>query len=278
MEIVLDDVSFTFPGNEKHALKGISHTFSEGRIYAVTGPSGAGKSTLLRILSSLLCPDSGKVHYSGKSSPITEKVGYVMQYPEDQLFEKSVVDDVAFGPLNRKRGKSEAYGDASDALLSLCVPRTLWSRSPFSLSGGEKRLSALAGILALHPEVLVLDEISSGLDGKSRAVIFSVLKKLRTEGKTVIFTTHDMEEAADAADEIILLEDGCIRKSGRVTDIAEENALYMTMGCTLKMMLEEKGIFVTSRMESREEALSALSELLSGKTDAPEERGNSGNV
>ncbi len=269
MDIRLENAGYVYPGSQKAALEGVSLSFPEGSVTAVMGESGSGKSTLLRLLNALRLPSSGDIFFSGRSvkewerRKIREKVGLVFQYPEDQLFEKTVLDDVSFGPKNMGRSADEARTAAESALRMVGIEEEKWKRSPLLLSGGEKRRVALAGILSLQSEVLVLDEISSGLDGRGKDDVFSILMSLREEGKTIVFTTHDPEEAAGYADSVVLLERGKVKVKGRGKDVYALSPSLMTEGAKLKAMLEERGIAVSGDMDSRGEALRTLSELLS---------------
>ena len=267
MDIRLENVSYIYPRCDKPALDGVSLSFAEGSITAIMGESGSGKSTLLRLLNALRLPSSGAIFFDGRSvgewerKEIRKKVGLVFQYPEDQLFEKTVLDDVAFGPGNMGKSADEAVTAAESALRTVGIEEDKWKRSPLLLSGGEKRRVALAGILSLEGEVLVLDEISSGLDGRGKDEVFSILTSLRAEGKTIIFTTHDPEEAAEYADEVVLLEKGKVRVKGNIRDVYNCNPSLMTQGAKLRAMLEERGITVKGDMDSISDAAETLSAL-----------------
>ncbi len=271
MDITLLNVSYSYPGGKTEALKNINLTIKSGTMMAVVGESGSGKSTLLKLLNGLRVPTSGKVLVDGRDineknydrKKLREKVGLVFQYPESQLFEKTVLLDVAFGPLSMGKSNEEALQNAKDALRAVNISRDKWERSPFALSGGEKRKVAAAGILALKGEVIILDEISSGLDSRSRSEIFGLLTALNKEGKTIVFTSHDMEETASYSKEVILLEDGEIKAGGTIKDIYSYNTLYMTQGAELKVMLEKEGI-KTGCMDSIEDSIKVLENIASG--------------
>lgn len=271
MDITLLNVSYSYPGGKTEALKNINLTIKSGTMMAVVGESGSGKSTLLKLLNGLRAPTFGKVLVDGmdineknyERKKLREKVGLVFQYPESQLFEKTVLLDVAFGPLSMGKSKEEALQNAKDALRAVNISRDKWDRSPFALSGGEKRKVAAAGILALKGEVIILDEISSGLDSRSRSEIFGLLTALNKEGKTIVFTSHDVEETASYSKEVILLEDGEIKAGGTIKDIYSYNPLYMTQGAELKVMFEKEGI-KTGCMDSIEDSIKALENIASG--------------
>jgi energy-coupling factor transport system ATP-binding protein len=268
VDIRLENAGYVYPRSDKPALDGVTLHFSPGSITAVMGESGSGKSTLLRLLNALRLPSSGDIFFDGRSvgewerKEIRKKVGLVFQYPEDQLFEKTVLDDVAFGPKNMGKSADEARSVAEKALRTVGIEEDKWNRSPLLLSGGEKRRVALAGILSLEGEVLVLDEISSGLDGRGKDDVFSVLTSLKSEGKTIIFTTHDPEEAAEYADSVVLLEKGKVRMTGSIRDVYSCNPSLMTRGAKLRAMLEERGITVKGDMDSISDTAETLSALI----------------
>lgn len=256
MDITLKGVSYRYPGEEKWALCNINTVFRAGTMTAVVGRSGSGKSTLLSLLNGLRKPEKGTVECNKRN------VALVFQYPENQLFEETVIKDVEFGPKNLGRNAEERRKDAEEALEAVGIGRDKWNLPPFVLSGGEKRRAALAGVLAMKRDALVLDEISSGLDGEGKRIVFEILTHLRDEGKTIVFTTHDSEEAALYADRTILLENGMIRTDGRIEDAAEYDSSFMTEGLRLKEMLEREGISVSGSMSSLRDSILTLSSLL----------------
>lgn len=256
MDIILKGVSYRYPGEEKWALCNINTVFRAGTMTAVVGRSGSGKSTLLSLLNGLRKPEEGTVECDKRS------VALVFQYPENQLFEETVIKDVEFGPKNLGRNAEERRRDAEEALRAVGIGRDKWNLPPFVLSGGEKRRAALAGVLAMKRDALVLDEISSGLDGEGKKIVFDILMRLREEGKTIVFTTHDSEEAALYADRTILLEDGKIRTDGRIEDAAEYDSSFMTEGLRLKEILERDGIVIKGPMASLTDSIQTLSSLL----------------
>ncbi len=256
MDITLKDVSYDYPEGKKKALDGITLAFREGEITAVIGRSGSGKSTLLRLLNGLRKPTQGTVEGN------TDDVALAFQYPETQLFEETVIKDVEFGPGNKGRSEKERRADAEEALRMVGIGEEKWNVSPLALSGGEKRRAALAGVLAMKCSTLVLDEMTSGLDGEGKETVYAIMRKLRNEGKTVIFTTHDSEEAAEYADRVILLENGKVRSDGTMEAAAECDSYFLTEGLKLKGMLEADGIPVKGKMTSLTGSLRTLSSLL----------------
>ncbi|MBR3242011.1 MAG: energy-coupling factor transporter ATPase [Parasporobacterium sp.] len=191
---------------------------------AIIGSTGSGKSTLIQLLNGLLKPTDGTLSYDGKEiytdGKVTReqkkalralrcRIGLVFQYPEYQLFDETVLKDVSFGPKNQGLGQKEAEEKASKALREIGVPEELFEKSPFDLSGGEKRRAALAGVLAMEPEVLVLDEPTAGLDPVGKTEVLKLLKKMQREKHmTVVMVSHSMEEVAQYADRVIAMEKG----------------------------------------------------------------------
>ena len=173
MKLRVESVSYNYRSGVE-ALSDISFSIEQGTIYGIMGETGSGKSTLLKLLNGLYTPSKGRIflddedYSSIPSSTLPFRVGLVFQYPESQLFEESVILDVAFGPKNKGRSKEEAISDAEKALTTVGLKKDKWNTSPFNLSGGEKRRAALAGIIAMDPEVLVLDEIAAGLDKEGK--------------------------------------------------------------------------------------------------------------
>ena len=219
-----DNVLFEIKGLKKNfgdleVLKGIHTTIRKGEVVVVIGPSGSGKSTFIRCLNLLETPTEGQIFFEG--SCITdkgyavhkhrEKVGMVFQYPEHQLFEIDVFSDVCFGPKNLGLDKKEVELRAYDALKKVGLPDELFYQSPFELSGGQKRRVAIAGVLAMKPEVLILDEPTAGLDPKGRDEILQQIKKLQTEtGLTILLVSHSMEDVAEYVDRIIVMNKGSV--------------------------------------------------------------------
>ena len=204
---------------EQKALDDVSFTVEDGQLLGVIGHTGSGKSTLLQHLNGLLKPSSGRIIVGGTdiTAPgvsmvgIRKKVGLVFQYPEYQLFEADVFTDVCFGPKNLGLDKKEVELRAYDALKKVGLPDELFYQSPFELSGGQKRRVAIAGVLAMKPEVLILDEPTAGLDPKGRDEILQQIKKLQTEtGLTILLVSHSMEDVAEYVDRIIVMNKGSV--------------------------------------------------------------------
>lgn len=204
---------------EKRALNNINLSIKENEFIGLIGHTGSGKSTLIQTFNGLLVPTEGKVTWNGKD--IYEKgfnrrefrshVGIVFQYPEYQLFETTVLKDVCFGPKNLGISEEESKRKAEEALRLVGLDEKYWQHSPFELSGGQKRRAAIAGVLAMEPEILILDEPTAGLDPKGRDEILGVIKKLNEEKETtIILVSHSMDDVAEYVDRIIVINDGDI--------------------------------------------------------------------
>ncbi len=220
MEIRIEHLNYIYglgTSYEKKALDDISLTIRSGEFIGIIGHTGSGKSTLIQHLNGLNRASSGQIFIDGKKIyedgyPMRQlrfRVGLVFQYPEYQIFETTVLKDICFGPKNQGLSEEEAGGRARAAMRMVGLDESYENKSPFELSGGQKRRVAIAGILAMNPEVLVLDEPTAGLDPKGRDDILGVLKQLHQEsGITVVLVSHSMEDVADYASRIIVLDKG----------------------------------------------------------------------
>lgn len=220
MLIILDKVNYVYSegsGFKKKALDDVSLTIDKGEFIGLIGHTGSGKSTLTQHLNGLLRATSGNIYYDGQDiyekgfvmKNLRSKVGLVFQYPEHQLFESDVFTDVCFGPKNLGLDKKDVELRAFEALEMVGFPKELFYNSPFELSGGQKRRAAIAGVLAMKPEVLILDEPTAGLDPKGRDEILDQIKKLHEEtGITVILVSHSMEDVAKYVGRLIVLDHG----------------------------------------------------------------------
>lgn len=227
MQIEVKNVSYTYfvSKNESFkALEDVSFSIDKGDFVAVVGKTGAGKSTLMQILNGLLLPSSGEViiddfvvskdkkRRSKKLFLLRKKVGMVFQFPEYQLFEETVLKDAMFGPKNFGLNEEEAKKVSIEALKNVGINESYFKRSPFELSGGEKRKIAIAGILASDPDILVLDEPTAGLDPSSKIEIMNLIKKLHNKGKTIILVTHDMDVVMQYTKKVVVLNDAKLIK------------------------------------------------------------------
>ena len=220
MSIALEHVNYIYsPGTayEKRALNDISLEIGQGQFVGIIGHTGSGKSTLIQHLNGLMKATSGDILYDGQSiyaegydmRKLRSQVGLVFQYPEHQLFEVDVISDVCFGPKNQGLSEEESEKNAREALELVGFPEKYYKQSPFELSGGQKRRVAIAGVLAMTPKVLILDEPTAGLDPKGRDEILDQIAKLHKEtGMTVVLVSHSMEDVARYVDRIIVMNKG----------------------------------------------------------------------
>ena len=220
MSIALEHVNYIYsPGTayEKRALNDISLEIGQGQFVGIIGHTGSGKSTLIQHLNGLMKATSGDILYDGQSiyaegydmRKLRSQVGLVFQYPEHQLFEVDVISDVCFGPKNQGLSEEESEKNAREALELVGFPEKYYKQSPFELSGGQKRRVAIAGVLAMKPKVLILDEPTAGLDPKGRDEILDEIAKLHKEtGMTVVLVSHSMEDVARYVDRIIVMNKG----------------------------------------------------------------------
>lgn len=228
MSIHFQDVSYTYQAGtpfEGRALFDVNLDILDGSYTAFIGHTGSGKSTIMQLLNGLHLPTSGKVTVAGKAitnqsknkdiKPIRKQVGLVFQFPESQLFEETVLKDVAFGPQNFGVSQKEAEALAREKLTLAGISEELFGKNPFELSGGQMRRVAIAGILAMQPDILVLDEPTAGLDPKGRKELMSLFKSLHQSGMTIVLVTHLMDHVADYADFVYVLEAGKIILSGQ---------------------------------------------------------------
>ena len=227
MRIELEDVRHVYSRGtpfEVEALRGISLTAESGEVLAVIGGTGSGKSTLAQHLNLLLVPTGGRVLVDGEDAltldrtELRRRVGLVFQSPEQALFAPTVEEDVAFAPRRLGLDEEEVRGRVGETLGLLGVGR-LAGRSPFALSGGERRRVAIAGVLAMGPEVRVLDEPTAGLDPAARGDLLELVARLRVSGMSVVFVSHDLDEVAEISDKVCVLEDGVVRAAGAPEEV-----------------------------------------------------------
>lgn len=276
MSIILDHVSYLYEAGtamEFTALKDISLTIPDGQFIGLIGHTGSGKSTLVQHLNGLLAPTSGNVYYNGEDihnedydkKQLRSKVGLVFQYPEHQLFEIDVFSDVCFGPKNLGLDKKEVELRAYSALKQVGLEDEYFYQSPFDLSGGQKRRAAIAGVLAMKPEVLVLDEPTAGLDPKGRDEILDQIAALRKEtGMTVILVSHSMEDVAKYVDRIIVMNRGQVMLDGEPKAVfshyreLEEVGLAAPQVTYIVQELRKRGLPVEKDITTIEEARDAI--------------------
>ena len=235
MGIALENVSFTYQEGTplaSTALSDVSLTIEDGSYTALIGHTGSGKSTILQLLNGLLVPSQGSVRVfdtlitsTSKNKDIRQirkQVGLVFQFAENQIFEETVLKDVAFGPQNFGVSEEDAEQIAREKLALVGIDESLFNRSPFELSGGQMRRVAIAGILAMEPAVLVLDEPTAGLDPLGRKELMTLFKKLHQSGMTIVLVTHLMDDVAEYANQVYVMEKGRLVKGGKPSDVFQD--------------------------------------------------------
>ena len=228
MGIILDNVSYTYQEGTPFAsaaLSDVSLSIEDGSYTAIIGHTGSGKSTILQLLNGLLVPTKGSVRVfdtlitstsvNKQIRQIRKQVGLVFQFAENQIFEETVLKDVAFGPQNFGVSVEDAEAIAREKLALVGIDESLFGRSPFELSGGQMRRVAIAGILAMEPSILVLDEPTAGLDPIGRKELMTLFKKLHQDGITIVLVTHLMDDVAEFADQVYVMEKGKLVKGGK---------------------------------------------------------------
>ena len=235
MGIALENVSFTYQEGTplaSTALSDVSLTIEDGSYTALIGHTGSGKSTILQLLNGLLVPSQGSVRVfdtlitsTSKNKDIRQirkQVGLVFQFAENQIFEETVLKDVAFGPQNFGVSEEDAEKIAREKLALVGIEESLFDRSPFELSGGQMRRVAIAGILAMEPAILVLDEPTAGLDPLGRKELMNLFRKLHQSGMTIVLVTHLMDDVAEYANQVYVMEKGRLVKGGKPSDIFQD--------------------------------------------------------
>ena len=235
MGIALENVSFTYQEGTplaSTALSDVSLTIEDGSYTALIGHTGSGKSTILQLLNGLSVPSQGSVRVfdtlitsTSKNKDIRQirkQVGLVFQFAENQIFEETVLKDVAFGPQNFGVSEEDAEQIAREKLALVGIDESLFDRSPFELSGGQMRRVAIAGILAMEPAILVLDEPTAGLDPLGRKELMNLFKKLHQSGMTIVLVTHLMDDVAEYANQVYVMEKGRLVKGGKPSDVFQD--------------------------------------------------------
>lgn len=276
MSIKLEHINYIYgegTAYEKHALKDINLEIPDGQFVGIIGHTGSGKSTLIQHLNGLIKATSGVIYYNGENiyaegysmKELRSHVGLVFQYPEYQLFEADVLSDVCFGPKNLGLSEEEVKMRSLEALHQVGLKEKYYDKSPFDLSGGQKRRVAIAGILAMHPEVLILDEPTAGLDPKGRDDILDQIAKLHKErGITVILVSHSMEDVAKYVDRIIVMDHGCMKFDGEPKKVFEHYKELESIGLSAPQVtyvmqdLKEKGFDVDVHAITVEEAKQSI--------------------
>jgi len=283
MSISIKNLTYIYnPGTafEKKALNNISLEIENGEFIGLIGQTGSGKSTLIQHLNALIAPTEGEIFFNGENihadkaglKSIRTKIGLVFQYPEHQLFEATVYKDCAFGPSNMGLTEEEIDIRVKKALETVGIGSELYEKSPFELSGGQKRRLAIAGVLAMEPEVLILDEPTAGLDPKGRDdILFEIQKMHRQLGLTIILVSHNMEDIASLTDRIIVMHNGSVVRTGTACEIFSDTDLLENIGLAAPKLtqlfneLSKRGVAVPRNIFTVEDAVSHLKNLLLNK-------------
>ena len=272
MPIILDKINYCYSQGTAYqiqALKDINLKIDDGQFIGIIGHTGSGKSTLIQHLNGLIRATSGTIYFNGEDiyaddynmKDLRSQVGLVFQYPEHQLFETTIFDDVCFGPKNQGLDKKTVELRAFEALHNVGFPDELYDQSPFDLSGGQKRRVAIAGVLAMKPQVLILDEPTAGLDPAGRDEILSLIAKMHKElGITVILVSHSMEDVAKYVERIIVMNSGEVMYDGTPKDVFHHYKELEAIGLAAPQVtylmheLKEKGLDVDLDATTVEEA------------------------
>ncbi len=280
MSIIFDKVNYNYSSGTAYqvqALKDINLKIEDGEFIGIIGHTGSGKSTLIQHMNGLIKASSGGIYFNGQDiydadynmKELRSKVGLVFQYPEHQLFETTIFADVCFGPQNQGFEKKDVEYRAFEALRSVGFPEELYYQPPFDLSGGQKRRVAIAGVLAMKPEVLILDEPTAGLDPAGRDEILELISRMHKElGITVILVSHSMEDVAKYVDRIIVMNQGAVMYDGAPKSVFHEYKRLEEIGLAAPQVtylmheLRQKGLRVdidaTTVAEARDSILRAV--------------------
>lgn len=283
MGIRLENVCYTYGSDttsEIKALNNVNLEINKGEFVAIIGHTGSGKSTLIQHFNGLERPKSGNVFYNNENiyennydlRKLRCKVGLVFQYPEHQLFEETVLKDVCFGPMNMGMSREEAEKKAKLVLEQVGINEKCYNKSPFELSGGQKRRVAIAGVLAMNPEIIVLDEPTAGLDPKGRDKILNRIKELHDNtGIGVVLVSHSMEDVANYTQRLIVINNGKIKYDGMPKDVFKHYKELEKMGLKAPQItyimhkLKEKGLDVDENVITIEEARENIMQCLNRK-------------
>ena len=283
MSIIVDKVNYVYSEGTAYEIKALSDInlkIEDGEFIGIIGHTGSGKSTLIQHLNGLIKATSGTIYFHGQDiydkdfdlRELRNRVGLVFQYPEHQLFETTIFDDVCFGPMNQGLTKEEAGLRAFEALKSVGIPEELYYQSPFDLSGGQKRRVAIAGVLAMKPEVLILDEPTAGLDPGGRDEILDLITRMHRErGMTVILVSHSMEDVAKYVKRIIVMNQGRVIFDDVPKEVFKHYKELETIGLAAPQVtylmheLREKGLPVSTDVTTVAEARAELLRVLLGE-------------
>ena len=249
MSITFKEVEHIYSENTPfayHALKGVNLKITDQSFTAIIGQTGSGKSTLIQHINALLLPTSGSINIDeylitatdkpSKLKPLRKKAGLVFQFPEYQLFEETIEKDIIFGPMNFGVSEEEAKKIAHNVLKTVGLDESYLNKSPFDLSGGQKRRVAIAGILAMNPDILILDEPTAGLDPQGTNEMMSLFKRINESGKTIILVTHDMNHVLQYCDEVVVMNHGKVEKHDTVTNVFKDSEYLNSLGIDLPII------------------------------------------
>ncbi len=289
MSLKIDDISYVYDQGTAMSVSALNHISVEipdGQFIGLVGHTGSGKSTFVQMLNGLLLPSSGHIFWDGQDiqangfdrKTLRASVGLVFQYPEHQLFESDVITDVMFGPKNLELSPQECRKRAEDALTQVQLGKEFWQMSPFDLSGGQKRRAAIAGVLAMHPRILILDEPTAGLDPRGRDEILDMVRKMKENlHMTIVLVSHSMDDVAEYADRILVMNDGSLMMDGTPQEVFARYKELEPIGLAAPQMvyimqyLKELGLPVNTNaltvQAGTEEILSHIAQLnaLTGK-------------
>lgn len=286
MSIIVDKVSYCYSEDSAYkvqALKNVSLEINDGEFIGIIGHTGSGKSTLIQHLNGLLRATSGHIYYNGQDiydedynlKDLRNHVGMVFQYPEHQLFETTNFEDVCFGPKNQGLDKKEVELRAFEALRNVHFPEDLFYQPPFDLSGGQKRRVAIAGVLAMHPDVLILDEPTAGLDPAGRDEILELLAQMKRDlGITIILVSHSMEDVAKYVDRLFVMNGGELMLEGAPKEVFRHYKELEAVGLAAPQVtyimheLKEKGLDVDLDATTVDEAKQTILDALMQKRAA----------
>ena len=280
MSIKLENVSFTYSPNtafEVHALKNMNLEIRDGEFIGLIGHTGSGKSTLVQHFNGLMKATSGAIYYNGENiyaegysmKNLRSKVGLVFQYPEHQLFEETVRLDIGFSPRNMGLSADEVERRIALACEIVGIDEKLLEKSPFELSGGQKRRVAIAGVLAMQPEVLILDEPTAGLDPRGKKKILDRIKKMHEEyGITIVLVSHDMEDVANCADRVVVMNDGKIFAEGTPKEVFADYKSLEKIGVTAPQITRLMDKLCGVHVCTVEDALDCILQMNGGAANA----------
>ena len=283
MSVTFKEVEHIYSPNTPfsyHALKGVNLDIKDQSFTAIIGQTGSGKSTLIQHINALLLPTNGSITVEeylitasqkpSKLKPLRKKAGLVFQFPEYQLFEETIEKDIMFGPLNFGVDENEAKRIASQVLNTVGLDDSYLSKSPFDLSGGQKRRVAIAGILAMDPDILILDEPTGGLDPQGINEMMSLFKKINDMGKTIILVTHDMNHVLQYCDEVVVMNHGKVEKHDTVTNVFKDSEYLNGLGIDLPIItdfiikLNQGGFNIDTSINNIEDLVAAIGGELNG--------------